>query len=461
MRRLRRSTLALTLLFAWACSDAPTAPRESDAGPGPYRRSNSGVRTSGINRVLVLPVRFVDGNAPPVTVNELQSRYFGGTEGGAVAETYSLASRGIFKLRGVVAPWSHSQIIYRDYRGAPQLTTTRSGDYVLEAMRAADGTIDYGEFDNDGPDGFPNSGDDDGVVDGGVIVMNSDRDFYCDDGPGRGPHPHANIRWLASNNLPHLTNDNSKNGGKIGVMGYTQLSALACDGTSTNATVLAHELGHVLFAIPDLYHAIGGTGQIWETRRWIVGCWDLMASGSGWGCGSGAPAFASGTMSTFSAWTRALNFWVEPAVVRTDLDSTYTVHAFPGGGTVLRVPISATEYLLIEYREPGPGDRTPPASGVLIYHIAEQLPMYPQAGGPRLYRASLIEADDENGLTRTQLEGGDRGKASDAFGSTVRELRPGSHSRAQSVGGIPFPFVISEITLNPALHQARLRITPR
>ena len=28
-----------------------------------------------------------------------------------------------------------------------------------------DGTIDWGQFDNDGPDGIPNSGDDDGFVD--------------------------------------------------------------------------------------------------------------------------------------------------------------------------------------------------------------------------------------------------------------------------------------------------------
>src|SRR5687768_17683296 len=35
----------------------------------------------------------------------------------------------------------------------------------IEALKAADDSIDFSLFDNDGPDGRPNSGDDDGYVD--------------------------------------------------------------------------------------------------------------------------------------------------------------------------------------------------------------------------------------------------------------------------------------------------------
>jgi len=51
---------------------------------------------------------------------------------------------------------------------------------------------------------------------------------------------------------------------------------------------MAHELGHLWFGLPDLYHLVGGPGEVWEQRRWVVGCWELMAAAA-WGCGTGAP----------------------------------------------------------------------------------------------------------------------------------------------------------------------------
>jgi immune inhibitor A len=451
MRVLPRSAFALGL-FLLACSDSTTAPPVSDAGPYPYHRSATGVRTTGTNRILILPAQFSNGAPPRVAASEIAARYFGGTNGGAVAETYRLASRGMFTLRGEVAPWSR----------APSPLTSDSA-YVLGAINAADPRIDFGRFDNDGPDGFPNSGDDDGVVDGGVVVMNSDRDAYCDTGPGRGPHPHTNIRWLTTARTPFLTNDAKFGGGRIGVSGYVLMSALACDGQSTNSTGLAHELGHLLFGLPDLYHSVGGSGQAWEIRRWVVGCWELMAAGSIWGCGHGQPNYSAGFTSsaTFGAWTRTQIGWVTPTPVLPNRDSVYTLSAMGVGATVLQIPISPGEYLLMEYREPEAGDRTPPAAGVLIYHIAESLPLYPSVDAPRQYRVSLIEADDDGALLRTEAEGGDRGVSEDAFGISRSELRPGIHSEAKGVDGAPFPFVISEITLDRVTHLARMRISPR
>jgi len=40
-------------------------------------------------------------------------------------------------------------------------------------LRKADADIDFARFDNDGPDGVPDSGDDDGVVDAVFIAMSS------------------------------------------------------------------------------------------------------------------------------------------------------------------------------------------------------------------------------------------------------------------------------------------------
>jgi hypothetical protein len=126
----------------------------------------------------------------------------------------------------------------------------------------------------------------------------------------------------------------------------------------------------------------------------------------------------------------------------------------------LKVPIkSDDEYLLIEYREAQPGDGKIPGNGVVIYHVAQNLPFFP----PNLqspYRMSLVEADDDSSMFKTELQGGNRGVGGDAFGLTRTTFRAGQHSRARAVDGTPFPFQITEISVNAAAHRARLRISP-
>src|SRR4029079_14521938 len=127
-------------------------------------------------------------------------------------------------------------------------------------------------------------------------------------------------------------------------------------------------------------------------------------------------------------------------------DTTYELNPMGRGGTVLRVPIKVDEYLLIEYREAAPGDSRLPANGVLIFHVAESLPQFlPTLQSP--YRVSLIEADDDSAMFKTELQGGNRGTASDAFGITRTSLRPGEHSRARAVDGTPFAFQITNIVI--------------
>ena len=42
--------------------------------------------------------------------------------------------------------------------------------FVSEIVSFADDDFNYADFDNDGPDNIPNSGDDDGYVDGIMVV---------------------------------------------------------------------------------------------------------------------------------------------------------------------------------------------------------------------------------------------------------------------------------------------------
>jgi hypothetical protein len=188
-----------------------------------------------------------------------------------------------------------------------------------------------------------------------------------------------------------------------------------------------------------------------------MGCWELMAAGT-WGCGAGAPT-RDYRFNSLGAWSRALIGWATPIVADVNTPATYELDPPGRGGTVLRVPIRPDEYLLIEYREAAPGDAQLPANGVLIYHVAESLPqLAPNLHSP--YRVSLIEADDDSSLFRTEVQGGNRGEPGDAFGITRTTLRPGEHTRARSVDGVPFTFEITDITIDAAAHRARVRVAP-
>jgi M6 family metalloprotease-like protein len=444
--------------MALAC-DSPTAPSpDFDLARFPYVVSVNGVRHFGTSRLLVIPARFDDGAAFPLTAAELRQQLFGGSSGGPMNQAFSLASAGGFTLKGVVSPWVQTTVPAA-MSGTGIYGPTLQDDYVIEALSGVEDEVDFGLFDNDGPDGLPNSGDDDGVVDGGIAVMNSDLNRYCNGGTGKGPHPFARSVWRI-NGQRFKTGDASARGGFIEVGGYTLLSAIGCGGTTAGAHVLTHELGHLFFGLPDIYHVIGGPAgsEVFQQRRWVAGCWELMAAGS-WGCGTGAPTLDY-RFNTLGPWPRSVLGWANPQQVDPTRDLTYDLHPMGRGGTVLRVPIkSDDEYLLIEYREAAQGDGKIPANGVLMFHVSENLPFFP----PTLqspYRMSLIEADDDSAMFKTESQGGNRGTASDVFGPTRTSFSSGQHSRAKAVDGTPLPFQITEISVDVAAHRARIRISP-
>ena len=436
----------------------PTEPgTDPDIDKYPYQLSRQGLRIFGNSRLLVIPARFADGLPESVSASTLQNRFFGNGSH-SVTATFRRASEGAFTLHGDVTRWFNTSITVEFSRGVGTVTEFGEGDYVVEALQAADAILDFGLYDNDGPDGKPNSGDDDGLVDGGVAILNSELNIFCNGATGRGPHPHAVNKWRPRGQ-PFRTTDATPAGGYVGVGGYTVLSATGCSTQGDATPTLAHELGHLLFGLPDIYQPFGGSAdQPWTVRRWILGCWELMAAGSSWGCGSGTPSY-DGRVGTMGAWSRMTVGWVQPTVIPVDHQASYDLFAMGQGGTVLRLPIRENEYLLLEYREPGPGDDAPPGKGLLVYHVTDTLPISPPTAGRRS-RVNLIEADDDAGLLRTELEGGNRGVLGDAFGNGKNELRAGGHSRFTGIDGYPMPFELLNIVLNPGSHKARVTVAP-
>jgi len=369
----------------------------------------------GTLRVAVVLGLFADSPDPTISAADVQRVLFDGpSENGTVSGFYDEASGGRFTLEGEAFPWVRTSLTMSEVVGASYGlgNDSRVGEYLVEALQAVDPTVDFGAFDNDGPDGVPNSGDDDGTVDA-VAFEYLEVAASCG-GPSIWPHRSGVSGWTGA---PYETDDPRAGGGMIRIDDYTTQSVTDCGGVNLQtASTIAHELGHVL-GLPDLYDRSQGVEA--AQRRWVVGCWSLMAAGS-WGCGvDDRTAWLRPTH--MGAWERTQLGWVsEVGNVDAVFGQEYTLEPVRTGGQVLRIPLGggSNEYLLVEYRDQGGFDQALPAEGVLVYHIDPAIPgNQPCSTCDQVYRVGLLEADGNESLRRNFADGGNRGEPGDAWGA--------------------------------------------
>jgi len=419
-----------------------------------------GAPLSGVLPVALVQGLFVDSPEPHVSHEDLQASLFDGpSEFGTLTEFYAEASGGRLNVTGDALPWVRTTITMSEAVGDSYGLSSddRTGDYLVETLALADEAFDFGPFDNDGPDGIPNSGDDDGIVDA-VAFQFLEASASCG-GPGIWPHRSRISYW--NEGEAFATNDPSQNGGFILVNDYTIQSAVDCGGVDVQkATTIAHELGHVL-GLPDLYDR--SQGLLPEERRWVVGCWDLMAAGS-WGCGTmNREAWVRPTH--FGAWEKNRLGWLGGLeVVGEVLDEEFVLEPVQAKEQALKIllepgpPSSETEYLLIEYRTQEGFDQDLPASGVLVYHVDPKVPSNrPCETCPQHYMVELLEADGNNTLRLNFLQGGNRGEEGDAWRSSGPGRLPTSTSPSTRLtSGAPSPVTIYEISVEDGLAHIKL-----
>lgn len=377
---------------------------------------------AGTLPVLVVPALFADSPDPHISSEQMQRVLFDGpSEYGTLREFYEEVSGGRLSINGRAMPWARTSLTMAEVvAGSYGLgNSARTGEYLIEALAAADLLIDFGLFDNDGPDGIPNSGDDDGRVDA-VAFQFLEISASCG-GPSIWPHRSWIEAWTTDGS-PYVTNDSQPNGQPIVVSDYIIQSATDCGGVDVQtATTMAHELGHVL-GLPDLYDRSRGVEP--EHRHWVLGCWSLMAAGS-WGCGVDD---RSGWVrpTHMGAWEKERLGWLSRLeVVPASLLGEYDIEPVISNEHVLKIPLETgeradtNEYLLIEYRVKEGFDQDLPVSGVLVYHVdptmAHNQLLY---SSPQWYKVSLLEADGNSSLQRSFRNGGNRGEAGDAWGVT-------------------------------------------
>ena len=344
--------------------------------------------------LLVIPVDFSDERLPGSWNNNSLTGRLTPDTGESLHRYFSVASGGQLDLRITQAPLIHLTGTRRDYSDVGLNGFSRTRALATESLEAVkDLGFEFRRIDMEGPDRIPGTDDDDGEVDGVLIL-------------------HAGIGQ-----------ENDSDDGLIQALQFFLAEPVVSQGISatfyavaslrSGPGIWAHETAHLL-GLEDRYdpnlrppggsevRSLGGLGRF-----------SIMASGA-WGTGEGYGAALPDAYSCLQlGWYRENNLTNgqgSPDTLLSGLVSGRVDRLWTRGE-------KGTEYFLLETRDPVaafPFDADIPGDHLLIYHIDETLPEGQTSDdGFDLWhlRASLVEADDDFKLRR----GEDPGRAEDMF----------------------------------------------
>lgn len=369
---------------------------------------------------------------------------------------YDQLSNGLFGIQGRVSRWARLQNAEVAYTGTPStecaitrgdglnncngifsgLAISQLHNGLREALARVDtgaGGMNFAAFDNDGPDGIPNSGDDDGFVDL-TLFGHPTQDGACVSPTNNHIWAH---RFTLSVTATYTTNDARAGGGFIRVADYLIQSALGgatgCDVTSVMPIgIVAHELGHGL-GLPDLYDIEGLT----QGPSVGIGRWGLMSMG-----GDASPR----SPARMEAWSLNELGWVTVDTITAT--GIYSLDAAPLSDTTFFVNVQGTntrgEYFLLENRQASQADTalirstcqksgTPAgcAGGLLIWHIdGTKMNVGSDVNHGPIHGLALVQADGFRNLEANEETGpicsngdivngcSDRGDAGDPYPGT-------------------------------------------
>jgi len=286
---------------------------------------------------------------------------------GSVSEYYKDVTGGLVTISGqVVGPFTMPQTLAwyanGNYGIGKPSGEPRANILAQDAVKAADPSVDFKPYDNDG----------NGYVDAFIVVHAGMGGEETGDPGDIWSH-----KWV-------LPEEYTADGG-VKVYAYLTIPENAKLG------VAAHELGHLLFGFPDLYDI--------DYSSEGIGDWCLMAGGS-WNGGGDTPAHPS-------AWCKAQQGWVDVVQVSSDtslelpdVKSSKTVHRLWTDGTV------GQEYFLLENRQQEGFDAGLPGAGLLVWHVDESQETNEDENH---YLVALMQADGSRDLENdvNRGDGGD------------------------------------------------------
>ena len=337
----------------WVCAQLPQPIQDSVYRIGAAKLAAG--ETTGTRHGLVLFSRFRGEGAGQNQLPNWADAIFDSDRPGSFAHYYDAMSFGQLRVTGEVASgWYESAQPSSAYISAGDAGSLgRFGDFALEILQQADAAVDFSRFDSDGPDGLPNSGDDDGVVDALFVVMASTpAGFILRDAAATGA---ASLGFEDD----FITNDQGADGKLIRIS--PEQGALQQGRSMAEAVgAMAHEFGHLL-GLPDLYNVdfLGDDGGSPEGDSAGIGKWGLMGWGAlGWG--GDRPA-------SLSAWSRLQLGWTQVVEPVEELEEM-RLEDVGLRGMVYRIPLNQREYFLLEHRRKTSSyyDRDIPGEGMLI-----------------------------------------------------------------------------------------------
>jgi M6 family metalloprotease-like protein len=399
--------------------------------------SADGYRVTGRVIIPVIPIAFSDA-PPPFSTREYQELFFSPAPAGrpySLKTFYGELSNGNLTVDGRIFDWvtaDSNGAYYEDgcngigvLAPCPQRPVSRFGQLLLRTLdvvsQGPGGTTAWALFDNDGPDGRPSSGDDDGFVDF-VTFLQPERDGACPDSPHIWAHRFVVRAWNGGSPFVTRTPWAGHPGQFLKVDDYIMQSAVggntACDPSALMPIgTVAHETGHA-FGLPDLYDTDLANPQVTAG----IGEWGLMGSG----------AYARPySPARFEAWSLFELGWVAVDTLSSGREARLSPVAT--SDTVLYLAVPGTdEFYLLENRQAQESDSAQmnpeyggrqKMPGLLVWHIdqgqlnAHGFEIDNRVNVGPLHGVALVQADGRDDLRRPG--GSNRGDTGDAFpGST-------------------------------------------
>jgi M6 family metalloprotease-like protein len=173
--------------------------------------------------------------------------------------------------------------------------------------------------------------------------------------------------------------------------------------------IISHEMGHLLFSLPDLYD------RQWDSNG--IGRWGLMGLGS-WNSQGG---YSGSSPAHMLAWSKVKAGFLKPEDV-TGEELEFALASTTQGPEAMRIwldPFRHGEHFLLEYRTKTSLDSALPGHGLLISHVDDWVGY--GNGGPQNDVAEhklvdIEEADGRQDLDQLQNRGDRQDVYNDAYG---------------------------------------------
>ncbi|NKB68930.1 MAG: T9SS type A sorting domain-containing protein [Candidatus Latescibacteria bacterium] len=293
--------------------------------------------SKGTVNALVVFAQFADeadkGEGIPAYAGDL----FNPDREGSLTHFFRTMSYGQLQIQATVLPKRYTSDEPADfYLAADAVTRGRFNLFVKDILKKVDAEVDLGQFDNNGPDGVPNSGDDDRKVDYLFVMMRSMPRYFIKDRASA----QAGLGFLRLKSR----DDRAPGGKQIYIQGQRYDGIIGAEGSwHTTVGIMAHEFAHSM-GLPDLYDssfqkepdqdlADDGAG---------IGRWGLMGRGTlGWQ--------ADGTYdgpNPLCAWSREQLGWIGR-----DNDRLVLVERDSSDFRLADLPVVAWEEFVLSHRQ--------------------------------------------------------------------------------------------------------------